>query len=232
MMSPNVTPKDVVAVIEKRDGLKDQVLALANSLLVGHNTQTTDIFHALFRLGFQRIKHLAFSVEVFDNWAKEKKVSAGILNELRNHSIGVAQMAEKFFADDQQIDDAFIAGMLHDIGKLLIAIKFPNERDQILELMATGMDECRAEETVLGRDHAFLGAYLLNRWGMPYPIIEAVAYHHQPATVADQQQGIDLLAAIYFANQLHNQLDFDPDYVAMLHLEDEIDSWKQLLLAD
>ncbi len=98
-------------------------------------------------------------------------------------------------------DDTLLAGLLHDIGYWVLAHECPADLNKALELgEGTGIPLHEAEGQILGASHAEVGAYLLGIWGFPYPIIEAVAHHHQPRRVV--QTRFDVLAALVIADEL------------------------------
>src|SRR5581483_1099521 len=130
--------------------------------------------------------------------------SPGRLAALQQHGLHTAQIATRLLPDRRQADDAFTAGMLHDIGQLILGACLPDEYRSVLETAQREQQPLfLVERGVLGISHAEVGAYLLSIWGLPYPVVEAVAYHHQPAQVA--RTGFDAVAAIYVANALAHQ---------------------------
>jgi HD-like signal output (HDOD) protein len=113
----------------------------------------------------------------------------------------VGEIASGFFNDKQAKEDAFVSGLLHDIGKLLLAVEIPGHMEEVLLEMK---DSCgsmhSAEEKIWGVTHAEAGEYLLGIWGLPYPVIEAVADHHTPQRVKSKE--FSILAATHIANAL------------------------------
>jgi HD-like signal output (HDOD) protein len=98
-------------------------------------------------------------------------------------------------------DDTMLAGLLHDIGYWVLAQEYSAELRASVELAAaTGIPMHEAESRVIGASHAEIGAYLLVTWGLPYPVIEAVAHHHEPHRVS--QSYFDVLAALTIAQSL------------------------------
>src|SRR5439155_19134618 len=84
-------------------------------------------------------------------------------------------------ADDKLADEAFISGMLHDSGKLVLAANFTRQFNQVLELAwGEKLGQAAAEQQVFGATHAEVGGYLLGLWGLPVPVVEAIALHHCP----------------------------------------------------
>src|SRR5579862_10028931 len=138
-------------------------------------------------------------------------------------------------ADQKIIDEAFVGGLLHDIGKLVLASNFPAEYARIVEIGRKGAESLvAAEENTLGANHAEVGGYLLGLWGLPVPVVEAIALHHNPS------QGPSLafgpLTAVHAANGLLNlergtlmDEELDLKYFAALGLEARLDVWRSAL---
>src|SRR5581483_4665932 len=107
--------------------------------------------------------------------------------------------------DRRRAEDAFVAAMLHDIGLLVLAYRLPGRLRAILAAARDGHRSLVAVEAADGRvTHAEIGAYLLGLWGLPYPIVEAVAHHHAPARVS-HQTSFDLIAAVHVADCLAHE---------------------------
>jgi putative nucleotidyltransferase with HDIG domain len=154
----------------------------------------------------------------------------------------VAQLARKIAeiegADERLVEQTFTAGLLHDVGKLILA---DNPSIKYLELMARAKEEGRqlveVEEGTLHATHAEVGAYLLDLWGLPAPLVETVALHHQPAHSAEP--GFTSLTAVHVANVLEqetahettagpvNRLDLA--YLERLGLGARVEVWRKQL---
>jgi len=133
-----------------------------------------------------------------------------------------------------------MAGMLHDIGKLVLALRLPEQFRQTQERSRQHrLPSWQTERELLGISHAEIGAYLLGLWGLPYPIIEAAAYHHQPLSVP--QHAFDVLAAVYVADGLAHETSppadgvfvepLDETYLATLGVLDKMADWRALAKA-
>ena len=99
------------------------------------------------------------------------------------------------------MDQAFVAGMLHDTGKLVLACNFPEAYDQVLQAAQDKLQPVTtAEEANFGANHADVGGYLLGLWGLPAPVVEAIALHHQPSR--SLHQDFSPLTAVHAADAL------------------------------
>jgi HD-like signal output (HDOD) protein len=137
------------------------------------------------------------------------------------------------------IDIATVAGMLHDVGKLIMAWKLP---ERFEKLLAEGREEqCplyKVEEREYGFSHAEIGAYLLGLWGLPYAVVEAVALHHAPNRVP--HRAFDAASAVYIANLLaqeqdssspsagEDQLQTNHEYLVSLGVQEDVPNWRAM----
>jgi HD-like signal output (HDOD) protein len=135
-------------------------------------------------------------------------------------------------------DEAFIAGLLHDLGKLMMCANMPEPYQQAQTLarerqIAIG----DAEQEIFGATHADVGAYLLGLWGLPVPIVEAVALHHQPLKAISRS--FTPLTAVHVANVLdHESSDehdgssgssLDQEFLKEVGVQDQVDGWRTLV---
>jgi putative nucleotidyltransferase with HDIG domain len=157
------------------------------------------------------------------------------LKQLFEHSMAVGSLAKALAADAKlpkdSIDNAFLAGVLHDIGKLVLVDNFGSEYTIILE--QSKCRDCLASEVEVetyGSSHADIGGYLLGLWGLPQEIIEAVAFHHDPVSAPDGL--FTPLAAVHIADAIcHEQSDDGPtrlnlEYLRSLQIEDRLQYWR------
>lgn len=228
---------EVASVIECDPPMVAKVLQLVNSAFFGLRREVSSIDQAIMYLGTNLIKHLAVVAHVFK--AGGRKDAEVALEAVQRHSLIVGSIARRM-VDKKMSDDVFIAGILHDIGKVILL----SERPQDLALIAArAREENRPmvdiEKEELGVTHAELGAYLLGIWGLPYRVIEATANHHNPARVS-QPAGPSVLAAVYTANVLvHEQaqasggsdppfVPLDEGYLRRLGLHDRLLEWREI----
>jgi HD-like signal output (HDOD) protein len=161
------------------------------------------------------------------------------IDALWTHSQRIAGAAKEIahaeVAGPKVMDEAFVSGLLHDIGKLVLASNFPDDYDAVTrESGGRTAPLLDAERRTFGADHAEIGGYLLGLWGLPGPVVETIALHHQPAKSARKAFGP--LAAVHAANGLVHSDDskgdtvdaeeLDLDYLAALGLETRLDSWR------
>ncbi len=130
------------------------------------------------------------------------------LDRIVKHSLATGLHASRIMslesARPETVKLAFTAGVLHDIGKIALAAATPEQhRQAVVYGLTEGVPESRAEQAVLGATHGQVGAYLLELWGIPEPVAEVVAWHHEPEQRVTA--GFGPLTAVYVANILENQ---------------------------
>jgi putative nucleotidyltransferase with HDIG domain len=195
---------DVGAVIEKDIAMTAKVLQLVNSAAFGLSQPVRSTSQAASILGVETLKALILTTSVFQEL--EGAAECGFsLTELMEHSHKVAMLAKKICQlerlEPDQEEEAFTAGMLHGIGKLLLATSNPQAFAEARRVAdSEGISDFEAERRAFGADHAAAGAYLLDLWGLPQSIVEIVALHHRP----DVEVGGEFtcLTAVWAANLL------------------------------
>jgi putative nucleotidyltransferase with HDIG domain len=176
---------DIGKVISQDPGLTVRLLKIANSPLYGFSSQIDTVSRAVTVLGTKQIRDLVLATSAI-------KAFDGIPNDLMTmddfwqHSIACGLAARELMGKQRaaQGESIFVAGLLHDIGQLVIFNKLPQQARQVLELEEDEMDEIslsQAEQQLLGFDHAQVGAELIRAWQLPQSLYECVAFHHQPA---------------------------------------------------
>jgi len=195
-----VTLAEVAKIVGSDSALAARVLQIVNSAFFRLARRISSIEQAVSYLGFQSIRNLAMSVEIFARWPG--KACAGLdLEKLQQHVHLVAAAANTLAAKTPIADDTLLAGLLHDIGYWVLAQECPQELTRAVEVAASQKIPLHvAEHQVIGASHAEIGAYLLGLWGLPYPVVEAVAHHHQPERVT--QTEFDVLSALVTGHSL------------------------------
>lgn len=215
IQNPLYGSHEIALIIEKDPSLAVNVLRLANSAYFGARETFLSIRDAVTRVGLKEIERLARTVLVIDTF---KNVGTSMDHILFwKHSLQVATIAE-FLAEgnpEQSTllpEEAYTAGLLHDVGKLLLDQYFPEEFEKVraYSKLHSGSD-AEAERYVLGIDHGEVGAGLMELWSLEPNIIEAVHWHHTPDS-ADAGQQIDA-ETIRFADAIwhYGQQDGIPD---------------------
>lgn len=181
--SQSTTLSDIGQLIAKDMGMCAKVLQLANSPFFGRNYSVSDPGEAAGLLGFNLLKTLAVASHVFKKF-EPVSVKGFDVDALWAHSLKTSHCAEKIAKtlapDDKDVPKrAQVAGLLHDVGQLLIACNLPTEYERVMALsQQRDVDLTETEWEVLGITHAEMGAYVLGLWGLPDEVVEAVLHHH------------------------------------------------------
>jgi HD-like signal output (HDOD) protein len=207
-----VSRSEIATVIERDPPLAAKVLQLANSAFFGTPRQTSTVQDAIAYLGVDLLKSLSLAADVFSS-LEHAKAGRGLAETLQERAVSVARLAKRLSPDPKLADLAFTAGLLHNLGMMLLALKVPERAKRIISVAAeTGKPWHVVEIEEGGPGHAALGAYLLGAWGLPLELVEAVAYQHCPSS-APQRCPLELLATIHVATTLVESLcagDRDP----------------------
>ena len=177
MKKPTVSMKELGDIVMYDQSLTVKILALVNSAYYGFSQQISSISIALSLLGMVKVKNIIVAVAM-----KPMMSNAGD-KELWKHSIRVAAGCE-YLASLTKImdsDEAFIAGFIHDIGKMVLNMTNPKMYTRVIEIANEGMDILEAEKKYFDSDHVKTGSLLAKRWQLPILLANIVSYHHAPS---------------------------------------------------
>lgn len=174
-------------LIEQDPGLSAKILQIVNSAYMGMRSPVSNLVQACAMLGLENLKNVVLMAEVFD-LPKGKKLPHGFdLSAVWGHSLAAGEGARKIAAQeshDKKVQDrAFTAGLLHEIGQLILATQLTDEFAEALRVAAAHqIPLVDAEFDILGATHSQVGSYLLELWGLPDPVVEAIAFHIYPSS--------------------------------------------------
>ncbi len=199
--------KTVGEIIGRDIGMSSKILQLVNSSFFGLSKRITNPQQAVSLLGINTIKNLALSMQIFRHYSNENDLNVDY-EKLWNHSIKVASLAKKFAMfmklSKSILDDIFISGLLHDIGKLVLACEYKDDYPDIRTLRINN-DKTRKEKEFgkIGVCHDAVAAYLLEMWAIPENVVDAVAGHHEYDDIAFEhsKEKTSLQIANYLANK-------------------------------
>lgn len=181
LLDPAALPAAIIDALSADPAITARLLELANSVLTGASHPACDLPGAISVLGPQLIRDLAAATAAREAFATNSPTLSAMAAELVNHSLPVARLAMQL-AGEHLTGPAYSAGILHDIGLLVLAAQAPHDWARVNGLLAAGTDRITAEMTVLGITHAEIGSHLLAYWGLPTNLCEAVAWHHDAPT--------------------------------------------------
>jgi HD-like signal output (HDOD) protein len=184
-----------------------KLLKLVNSAFFCLPCEVSSASHAVKLLGLDTLRTLVLSAHIFEKF-QTRLLTADDVQQISDHSLAVGNSARKIATlenSDQTIQDqSFTAGLLHDTGKLILASTLEERYRKVLEHSANAdLGLYAAECEMLGCSHAQVAAYLLGLWGLPSPIVEAVAWHHEPSGSLSVK--FSPLAAVHVATAHHDE---------------------------
>lgn len=238
MKDPDSSLKELAKIISYDQSLSTKVLTLVNSAYYGLPQQITSISRALTLIGMSKAKNLILAVAMRPMMQNQGG------REMWQHSIKTAVGCEYIakYMKIMDVDEAFVIGFLHDLGKIVLNSKEPRLYEKVKQTVECNPQThiLEAEKTFFGADHCQLGSIMTKRWQLPLVVNNAVKYHHTPTlspmpTVSSLVYLVDLLVKDNFAYENLNQ-----DYIKNLNItqdrleyfRDEIFSRANVLLQE
>ncbi len=197
--NPDSSAADLAKVVATDASLSANILKLANSPAFGFSRKVSDIQHAIALLGFKETQALVMSVSVYERLSDSADFD---FKSYWNHSFACATLSRLISRSLKApgMENAFVAGLLHDVGKVVLAVKLRQKREKAISVKtAEGIAEHEAEEKVLGVTHAEIGYLLGEHWLLPPLLTNAIRYHHTPELEPEPKGlgGITFLANRY-----------------------------------
>jgi len=227
----------IAETISRDISMMAKIMHVANSAFFCGYSRVVDLKDAIMRLGLKQMEALVLYSHAFSQFDKRRAKSLGI-EEVMAHSLFVGSLAKAVVmaegSHQATADSSLIAGMMHDIGKVVLSANMPEQYAEVLRLTQfENMLDWEAEEKVFGTTHADVGAYLMGLWGLSYVVVEAIAFHHYPES-AFHKSGI--LMAVHVANALEHQTntrngkgpvaEVDFEYLIQINLADHFPMWE------
>ncbi len=243
LQSQDATIDDIALIISQDMGMSARILQIANSAFFGIRQHVSSIAQAVKFLGLDTISSLVLTLKIFSQF-KVNITEHTSLEQLWQHSLTVSQWAKIIMVEEKEekkkADYAVIAGMLHDVGKLILMSYFPELYEGILSLMAEQrLSVLDAEKQILGTGHTVVGAYLLGLWGFDRVVLNALRYNHEPDMAEEKEVGV--LPAVHVANGLANanssgQAEFltketvNESYLESIGVHHKISLWREIVI--
>jgi HD-like signal output (HDOD) protein/CheY-like chemotaxis protein len=238
LKDPNATTDEIGAIIAKDMAMTTKLVQVLNSAYFGLPRTITDPTEAVGILGFETVKSLIMTVKLLSQYDKVKPVYFSI-DSIWRHSTNVARTARVMALLETGDNDcsgiAYTAGLMHDLGKVILAANFDEQyqgahnvaRKQQIPLW-------EVEKDIFGASHGEIGAYLLGLWGMSSEVVKVAALHHSPLRSDDKT--FSPLTAVHVANALEYEgtletdglplPQLDVDYLKQLGVEARVDLWR------
>jgi HD-like signal output (HDOD) protein/CheY-like chemotaxis protein len=226
-------------IVAKDPGMSAKILQLVNSAYFGLPWKVTNPTEATIYLGLETVKALVLSLQVFSMFDRAGIAAFGF-DRLWAHSWETGILAKRICTAERRdlglVEHAFIVGLLHDIGKLILAANLP---EPYLKSLALSREQrlplWQAEKELFSCSHAEVGGYLLGLWGLPNPVVEGVTFHHTPSESLNRSLGP--VIAVHVANALdhehcgdlsHQEFGgIDLDYILALGLGEQYSRWRE-----
>ncbi len=188
LADPDCDVYDLSSIVEKDPVLSAQVLQRANSAWFGRMQPVSSVHHAIALLGVGSMRRFAVGSSISNLFSRHSTAPSFSMTRFNLHSVATGTLLE-ILADELPVhgrEHAFVAGLLHDMCKLLIAAHMPKQYEDILAIAAaSGRAEIECEREVLGMDHAELSDLAISRWELDRSIAVAARYHHDPARAVE-----------------------------------------------
>ncbi|UCD78379.1 MAG: HDOD domain-containing protein [Desulfobacterales bacterium] len=207
---PNTSAYDLKRVVSLDPVLTGRVLKLINSAYYSLGRPLTSLTRAIILLGINNVKNLALSFAILDNFKHKRTGRSFSADEFWTHSLGVGVVA-KSLAALKEIPSAvreefFIAGLLHDLGKLPLRTQFPAEYCSVWESARRHDHQLyQCEMRHLGVDHCAVGQLIAQKWRLGPSLVESLSHHHNPDESSEENR--DFVSVVALANQWANEFN-------------------------
>jgi len=237
LASPEISISRIAMIIGKDPAIAAKILQMANSAFFGVRNKVSSLSQAVSVLGIDSVKMLLSVTEIFSVFNSDISNKANTIN-IYEHSLRVGNLVRELAKAEglpaHSLEDAVAAGLLHDIGKLVLAWKSSAKFAKYNSMMKQEqLSCCEAENLVFGTTHAEVGAYLLGLWGLPEIVVEVLAFHHTPSLSGGSV--ISPLTVVHFANAYDYMNDkttlesnLDMEYLSNPAFVDKIPYWKSI----
>jgi HD-like signal output (HDOD) protein len=240
LRDPETSIDDVSRRAAQDPAMSAKLLQLANSAALGLRHKVVNVEEAIGYLGLEMTRSLVLLAHTFSYCNRSRATNARV-DRLWKHSLHTGSLARRLAREERSsrelADEAFLAGLLHDIGELLFLVNLPQEYQTVLSrARETGVPVWQAEFDHFGATHAELGAELMAIWNLPLCVVEALALHHHPSKLLSADFGA--LAAVHVADALQRELagsaeqpddiSLDSNYLNDLGLADRLEGWREI----
>lgn len=251
MVKEDASVGEIGRLVERDPALSAKVLQIVNSAYMGVRNPVSNLVQACSMLGLTNLKNVVLMAEVFDLAAGQKLPKGFCLETLWNHCLAVGDNARNIaaheLAEKDVVDHAFTAGLLHEVGQLILATRLAEPFGNAIQYAAAHhVPLVDAERAILGVTHPEVGSYLLELWGLPDAVIEAIAFHVFPSACPAEdyslvesgyavagESSITALTALHAANyfcedadeSIHAKVEADTAYLERLGLAEKLEHW-------
>lgn len=183
MADPRTSADTLGKALSSDPALVSKVLKLVNSAFYGFPGRIGTITQAVVILGFSSIRNLVLTTSIMQMFGTKGQKQGFDVEAFWRHSLQTAALARQLALErgEAYIEEAFIGGLLHDMGRMVLSQKLPGEFEKVLAHAAkTGGRLRQSEQVILGTTHSEIGSWLAQKWNLPAPLIDVIQYHHVP----------------------------------------------------
>jgi len=211
LQDPNTPITDISDIIEKDQAMSLRVLKLVNSAFYGIHKEVNDIGNAIVLLGFNTVRNAIVSLGVINSFSGIKSLEGFDISDFWKHSLAVA-VVSKSLAENTKIaspDSCFVGGLLHDIGKVILAQYFQDLFEKVWNAAKReNISFYEAEKKEISIDHGRIGAHLATNWELAESFIDVIRWHHD---VRNDSESKKMILIIYLSDIIVNSYNADPD---------------------
>ncbi|MDQ7779473.1 MAG: HDOD domain-containing protein [Planctomycetota bacterium] len=196
MMNPKTSAKEVAQLVSNDPAITAKILRVVNSSFYGFPNRINTVTHAIVILGFNTIKSIVLSTSIFDVFKKSPTATLFDREAFWRHSIACGAAAKVLAkrAGFTVLEEFFIAGLLHDVGKIVIDQHVHEDFVKIMETcMSKSLLMIEAEQEVLGTTHAEVGSWLCQKWNLAKGLVECLGCHHNPPLASDSPKHVAII---------------------------------------
>ncbi len=214
MQDPRTSAEDLGKAIATDPALVSKVLKLVNSAFYGFPGRISTITQAIVILGFSTIRNVVLTTSVLKAFTRKLDQKGFDIESFWEHSLVTGAVARALALEREAgfIEETFIAGLLHDMGRIILSQKLSSEFEKVIaHRESKGGTWVEAEQSVLGLTHGEIGGWLARKWNLPIPFVEVMRYHHHPAesllsVPAPQTETTNLIYLVHASDALCKRL--------------------------
>ena len=228
LQDPDTPVARISQAIEKDQAMALKVLKLVNSAFYGFQQKISDVRTAVVMLGFNAVRNAIFTVSVIDAFGTRGRLKDFDIADFWRHALAVAVTSKSISLRSRinSPDNCFVGGLLHDVGKVILARYFPHLFAQVWQTL---QEECcsflQAEQRVLPATHPLLGAHLAAKWQLPQGLVDAILCHHDHQS---RSENAEFVTVIHLADIIVNS--FQEDSECLINMDSLRPDARKLLL--